>query len=103
MKPFESLRFLEIGETPYVKLVFPEQTDFFSTSPRRPRGTGEDAGAPIEMSNLRRKLEPNAVDLILLRSETYAPWHPFAQFRMMFTRRNFGAVARPFRRADDAG
>ena len=87
MKPFESLRFLEIGEVPLVKSAFPGQTDFFQVSPRRP--FGEEGGSPIGMAALLEKLKPGAVDLIFCQPPVHEPWHPLAVTRTVFNRRVF--------------
>lgn len=87
MTPFESLRFLEIGEVPVVKSTFPGQTEFFQVSPRRHGGQAGEAGSPIGMAGLLETLRGSAVDLIFCQSQTYSPWHPNAINRAVFNRR----------------
>ncbi len=54
MKPFESLCFLELGEAPLVKRLFPGQTDFFNTAPRS--AWGSEPYPTLGVSQLAEKL-----------------------------------------------
>lgn len=95
MKPFESLRFLEIGEGPLVKRLFPGQTDFFAAGQRRPWTREPDA--TLGFSQLAAKLGSGAVDLVFLQPASQAPWHPSALTRTLFNRRNFSQKVTPHR------
>ena len=95
MKPFESLRFLELGEAPLVKRLFPGQTDFFNTAPRR--AWGSEPYPTLGVSQLAEKLGAGAVDLVVLQPASHAPWHPLSLIRTFFNRRSFTSQLMPHR------
>lgn len=85
-----TLKIVEIGATPYVKRVLPEQTIFFSTF------AGEDAsrlGANAfdvsigNIAKLWRALQDRDVSLIVCQPTFFSPWHWQSIGRLLFSRR----------------
>jgi hypothetical protein len=93
-RPFESLRFLEIGMTPYIKTAFPAQTAFFSTNPRVEAG---EHGEPIGFRRLIERLRSGEIDLIICQPPALPFWHYQALSRLLFNRRLFTTGFAPHR------
>jgi hypothetical protein len=86
MQDFAGLRIVEIGATPYIKGVFPDQVTYFSTWPD---------GAPVDEQNrlvslpdlasLWRVLNDAETSLIVCRPTFYSPWDVRWISRVLFT------------------
>lgn len=90
MTDLASLRIIEIGDKPYVKQAFPEQTTYFSTyhvaeavDPAR----GMYAVSLQTIRDLRERLQAPDLSLIVCHPTFFSPWHWRWLGRAVFDRR----------------
>jgi hypothetical protein len=89
MRDFSSLRFVEIG-APWLKTVFPQQTQCFSNF--HTRRTADPVNGIYHISldtlpRLHRALREPGLSLVVCRPGFYPPWHWQWIFRELFSRR----------------
>jgi glycosyltransferase involved in cell wall biosynthesis len=89
MRDFSKLKFVEIG-MPWIKTVFPQQTQCFSTVHTR-RTADPDNGlhniSPRTLPKLHRALRAPDLALVVCRPLFYPPWHWQWIARELFSRR----------------
>ena len=87
-----NLQIVEIGDTPYVKNVFPSQTVFYSTSPRS-EYVNADEGYHIltvrSFGSFIKAVHSPDVSLIVCHPTVVSPWHWDWLSRSLFSRRLF--------------
>jgi hypothetical protein len=93
-RPFQTLRFLEIGLAPFVKTAFPAQTEFFRANPRL---EPDEPGEPIGFRRLVDRLRSDAIDLVICQPPALPLWHPQALSRLLFNRKLFSTGFAPHR------
>ena len=89
MLDFSKLRFVEIG-APWLKTIFPQQTQCFS--PFHTRSTEDPANglysiSPSTLPKLHRALRAPSLSLVVCRPLFYPPWHWQWINRELFSRR----------------
>jgi hypothetical protein len=101
-QPDNRVRFVEIGERPYVKRAFPAQTSFFSTY-AVDRGSDPASGRYTvtmgSLPTLARLVRSPDLDLIVCHPSFHAPWHWRWLNRALFDRRTLTGhlpIARAF-------
>jgi Glycosyl transferases group 1 len=86
------LKIVEIGDKPFIKSAFPEETIFFSTyavAPTTDRSTKTFNISLFTIAELRRLLADESVCLIVCHPTFSSPWSPRAISRAVFSRRLF--------------
>jgi hypothetical protein len=91
-RPFETLRFLEIGFAPFIKTAFPDQTEYFRANPRL---EPDEPGAPVGFRRMLDRL--SSVDLVICQPPALPLWHPQAISRLLFNRNLFSTGFAPHR------
>lgn len=82
-----SLRIIEIGDKPFVKAGFPDETLYFATKPFAPTDIDPATGHPLSLRGLARALHDPATSLVVCHPTTFAPWDPRWLSRTIFSRR----------------
>lgn len=85
----DSLRIVEIGEKPFVKTAFPDQTTYFCTAVIPPSvfAEGSHLVSVRTLPLLRRMLRDKATSLIVCHPTFFSPWHWRWISRALFHRR----------------
>jgi hypothetical protein len=89
MRDYSKLRFVEIG-APWLKVIFPQQTQCFSTFHTKRTADPQNGLYNISLANLgkfRAALNDPAVSLVVCRPLFYPPWHWQWIGRELFSRR----------------
>ncbi len=84
-----SLKIVEIGQKPFIKSAFPEETHFFSTyaaAPVTDRHAKVFNISPSTIKDLRALLRDASVSLIVCHPFPLSPWTPQAISRALFSR-----------------
>ena len=85
-----ALKIIEIGDKPFVKSAFPDETTYFSTAfvpqPADPQ-RGYQIVSARTMPRLRQMLQDETVSLIVCHPTFFSPWHWRWISRALFNRR----------------
>lgn len=91
-KPIEEMRFLEIGEAPYIASALPKQTVFVHANMRQ---LGQTPGVRGDFRMAWQLVSERLVDLVICQPPAAPPWTPRMLARSIFNRRVFSSRFAP--------